>query len=129
MGYRYLSSLLAVVAIGYFALMKIGGKPAGLTLWQLFGTSNQLLAALGLLTISVYLFERKKRTLAFSLPMWFMLAVTLSAMVLKLKEFWEKKNWPLILTGACLLLLALWLLGEAFVLYRLFRSSRRPSAK
>lgn len=124
---RYLSSLLAIVAIGYFALMKIAGKPAGLSLWQLFGTSNQLLAALGLLAVAVYLFERKKKALAFAIPMWFMLAVSLLAMGLKLKEFWEKRNWPLIVTGACLLLLSLWLLVEAAILYRLFRSSRKGS--
>src|SRR5690606_27854103 len=50
---RYVSSFVAVVAIGYFALMRIDGKPAGLTLWQLFGTTNQLLAVLGLLVASV----------------------------------------------------------------------------
>ncbi len=124
---RYLSSLLAIVAIGYFALMKIAGKPAGLSLWQLFGTSNQLLAALGLLAVAVYLFERKKKALAFAIPMWFMLAVSLLAMGLKLKEFWEKRNWPLIVTGGCLLLLALWLLVEAAILYRLFKTSRKGS--
>ena len=125
---RYLSSLAAVVAIGYFALMKIGGKPAGMTLWQLFGTTNQLLAALGLLAVSVYLFEIRRNAIYYLLPMGFMLAVTLTAMVLKLMEFWGEKNWPLIITGVSILLLSVWLLIEAFIIFRLFRQARREAA-
>ena len=48
-----------MAAIGYFALMKMDGKPAGLTLWQLFGTTNQVLAGLGLLTVSVFLYKAR----------------------------------------------------------------------
>ncbi len=122
---RYLSSFLGVVAIGYFALMKMGNQPAGLTLWELFGTTNQLLAALGLLAVSVYLFEIRRKSVYFAVPMGFMLSVTLTAMVLKLIQFWEKGDIPLIITGSCILALAVWLLVEAFIIFRLFRSARR----
>ena len=44
LGNRYLASLVAVLAIGYFAFTEIGGEPAGISLLQLFGTTNQLLA-------------------------------------------------------------------------------------
>lgn len=125
---RYLSSLLGVVAIGYFALMKVKGVSAGLTLWQLFGTTNQLLAALGLLIISVYLFEIRRNTLPYSIPMVFMLVVTLTAMVIKLLEFWQQRNWPLIIIGTAILILTVWLLAEAFILVRLFWSARRETA-
>jgi len=126
---RYLSSLIGIVAIGYFALMKIGGAPAGLTLWELFGTTNQLLAALGLLAISVYLFEIRRRTIVFTIPMGFMLVITLTAMVLKLIEFWEKQSFPLMITGFAILLLAVWLMIEALILFRLFRSARKEAAR
>ncbi len=145
---RYLSSLVGTAAIGYFALMKIGGVPAGLTLWQLFGTTNQLLAGLGLLAVSVYLFEFRKNPiktinlklpfgiqfafgiathLFFSIPMVFMLTVTLAAMLIKLGEFWRAGSWPLIITGASILVLTLWLMAEAAVLVRLFWKSRREA--
>jgi len=126
---RYLSSLIGVVAIGYFALMKIGGHPAGMTLWELFGTTNQLLSALGLLAVSVYLFEIRRNVIPYILPMGFMLAVTLTAMIFKLIEFWEHKDIPLIITGAAIFILSLWLLVEAFVLFRLFRSARKEAAR
>ena len=43
---RFIASFLAVVVIAFFAFYKIGGRPAGLALWRLFGTTNQLLAGL-----------------------------------------------------------------------------------
>ncbi|MCB1178642.1 MAG: carbon starvation protein A, partial [Leptospiraceae bacterium] len=61
---RYISSLLACLSIGFFAFLKIdvGGvqKPAGLALWKLFGTTNQLLAGLALLVLTIYLLKLKK---------------------------------------------------------------------
>ncbi len=125
---RFLSSLLGVAAIGYFALMKVNGMPAGLTLWQLFGTTNQLLAALGLLVVSVYLFEKRRNPLPYSLPMAFMLLVTLTAMIIKLLEFWRQQNWPLIILGTGIMILTGWLLVEALILVRLFRSARKEAA-
>lgn len=126
---RFPAALAGIAAIGYFALMRIDGVPAGLTLWQLFGTTNQLLAALGLLAVSVYLFEIRRPTVYTAVPMFFMLAVSLAAMVLKLVEFWEAGNWPLIVTGAVILLLTLWLMVEAFLIVRLFWTSRREAAR
>ncbi|MDP8236268.1 MAG: carbon starvation protein A [Candidatus Erginobacter occultus] len=126
---RYLSSLIGTAAIGYFALMKIDGVAAGLTLWQLFGTTNQLLAALGLLAVSVYLFEIRRPTVYTVVPMVFMLAVALAAMVIKLIEFWAAGNWPLIVTGAGILVLTLWLMGEALVLVRIFWLARREAGR
>ena len=49
---RYAASAIAVTGIAFFALV-----PAGKTLWTLFGTVNQLLAGLTLLTISVFLYK------------------------------------------------------------------------
>ena len=39
---RYVASLGAVVTIGFFAFYRVDGKAAGLALWQLFGTTNQV---------------------------------------------------------------------------------------
>jgi carbon starvation protein len=70
-----LSTLLAVGLIGFFALLKapdpITGelKSVGALLWQLFGASNQLLAALSLLVVSLYLRSLGRPTLYTLLPM------------------------------------------------------------
>ena len=56
----YLSSGLAIVTIGFFAFYKVDGQAAGLALWQLFGTTNQVMGALTLLAVSLYLMQRSR---------------------------------------------------------------------
>jgi len=48
--------------------------------WTLFGASNQLLAALTLLSISVWLYQARKRIAFTLIPMFFVLAITLTAL-------------------------------------------------
>ena len=57
---RYLASFLAVFVIGVFAFYEVDGQAAGLALWQLFGTTNQVLGGLTLLTVTLYLMQRKR---------------------------------------------------------------------
>ena len=58
LGSRYVASGLAVTAIWFFAFYEVAGESAGLMLWSLFGTTNQLMAGLALLTITIYLVRR-----------------------------------------------------------------------
>jgi len=110
---RYVASILAVFAIGFFAFFKFGGKPAGLSLWALFGTTNQLLAALALLTVSLYLYQRRKPVYFTAIPMVFMLVSTLIAMGFNLKRYFTMQAWVLFAVGFVLLFLAIWLVIEA----------------
>ncbi len=112
---RYLSSLAAVGAIGFFALYRIDGKSAGLALWRLFGTTNQLMAGLALLAITVYLLQRRKAWWVAGLPMVFLLGATLFAMIENLETFFAKAEWPLFAIGGLLLVLAAWLIVEAAI--------------
>jgi carbon starvation protein len=115
---RYVASIGAVVAIGYFAMMKVNGQPAGIILWQLFGTTNQLLAGLGLLTVSIYLYRVKKPVLYTLIPMAFMLVVTIVAMAIKIGEFWRGRQWPLLVMGLIIMGMSLWLGVEALTHYK-----------
>jgi carbon starvation protein len=110
---RYLSSTLAVAAISFFAFYRIEGRSAGLVLWQLFGSTNQLLAGLALLTVSLYLLERRRFALPYLLPMLFMMVTTLVAMTTKLHSFWRDGNTTLLIVGGAITLIALWLVVEA----------------
>jgi hypothetical protein len=67
-------------------------KSVGSILWQLFGASNQLLAALALLVVSLYLRSLGRPTVYTLLPMGFMLVVTISALVLGMQGFWAQGN-------------------------------------
>ena len=115
---RYVSSLAAVLAIAFFGFMKIGGKPAGLVLWGLFGTSNQLLGGIALLVVTIYLYKKGKKVRYTLLPMLFLFTMTLMAMVLNWWGFWKAKSLPLLVVGGLLLGMTFWLIGEAFLAYK-----------
>lgn len=126
LGNRYVSSIIACVAIGFFAFLQIdqGGKKttAGLALWKLFGTTNQLLAGLALLVITIYLLYSKKKTWISFIPMIFVLGATLWAMVINFYDFLFSKSpsYLLATVGGVLIFLTVWLLLEAILAWRRF---------
>ena len=115
LGNRYVASAVAVTAIAIFAFYQVGGEFAGLVLWQLFGTTNQLMAGLALLAVTIYLMRRGKPTAYTAVPMVFILASTLLAMVSNLLDFWSSRDLMLLITGGTVLVLALWLVVEAWL--------------
>ena len=64
--------------------------PAWKVFWTIFGTSNQLLAALTLLTLSVWLAKAKKNFWPSVLPMAFMMVMTLWSLVLLMRPMVSK---------------------------------------
>ncbi len=113
---RYVSSVLAVAVIAFFAFYEIGDRPAGLALWQLFGTINQLLAGLALLVVTLYLVKRGRNPWFTGLPMLLMLVSTVVAMISNLRDFWrqwDEGGGALFVVGLILLVLAIWLVIES----------------
>jgi carbon starvation protein len=79
-GAAFATALTVLVALGF---LLVAGEGAYRSFWVLFGTSNQLLAALSLIGISVWL-RRTGRPTAFTLvPMAFVMVVTLWSLVLQ----------------------------------------------
>jgi carbon starvation protein len=115
---RYVASTLAAGAIAFFAFYKIDGRAAGLALWQLFGSTNQLLAGLALLVVALYLIQRRRRSLPYLLPMFFMMVSTLVAMAVKLSDFHREGQTVLLVVGGCITLIAVWLVVEAVLALR-----------
>ena len=119
---RYVASLGAIASIAVFAFLKVGGKPAGIVLWELFGTTNQLLGGLALLTVTVWLAKLRRPTRPVLIPMGFMFLMTLVAMVTKIRQFAEQEAWFVFGFGVLLLVLAIWLVTEGMLsLWRLNR--------
>jgi len=114
---RFVAALAAVAGIGYFSLMTVGGRPVGLLLWELFGTTNQILAALGLLTVSLFLYKLGKPVIYTLIPMAGMLVMTVTAMVIRLGTNYKAGNWPLLVVGGVVLVLVLWLVIESFIAF------------
>jgi carbon starvation protein len=110
---RYVSSTVAVAAIAFFAFYEIDGQAAGLALWQLFGSVNQLLAGLALLVVSLYLIQRRRPSWPYLVPMIFMMISTLTAMVFKLRDFLGGGQHLLLVVGGAITVIAVWLVVEA----------------
>jgi len=115
---RFIASAAAcgVIAVFAFYEVEVAGpagpvvKPAGLALWQLFGTTNQLLAGLTLVMVTLYLRKRRWPSWPAAIPAVGMLASTLGAMVVNLTHFRD----PLLLTiGGLLAVLGLGVLFES----------------
>lgn len=115
---RYASSVAAVAAIGFFAFYEVDGESAGLALWALFGTTNQLMAGLALMAITLYLLMRNKPWYVVGIPMIAMLGTTITAMVGNTREFVDGGDWLLASVGSVLLLLAVWLVVESALAIR-----------
>ncbi len=122
---RYVATALAV---GTAAALAFGAGASGkgaLTLWPMFGAVNQLLAALALLLITVYL--RRRGTWGYVLtlvPCLFMLVLTVWAMVSNEITFATREvtetfpvyqKWTLVVVNGLTLVLALGLAVEALV--------------
>lgn len=110
-----------------------------LVAWPIFGTSNQLLAGLTLMAISVWLVREGKRAIYAILPMLFMVSMTIWSLVLLIIPFF--KGMPGLLRGAAmktdiiisgvfgtiLLVLAIWLLFESRIILTVGRMSKGRS--
>ncbi|HSJ66448.1 MAG TPA: carbon starvation protein A [Anditalea sp.] len=80
------------------------------TLWPIFGSANQLLAALALLAIAVWLAKQKINAKFVLIPMFFMFAVTMTSLVLFAWKNYQEKIFTLAIIAAVLFILSLVLL-------------------
>tara|TARA_Y100000758_G_scaffold249840_1_gene186061 strand:- start:11 stop:973 length:963 start_codon:yes stop_codon:yes gene_type:complete len=89
-----------LLAIGTCLLLAFGAGGAdgsgGMIIWPLFGTTNQLLAGLTLLVITVMLVHMRRPMWYTLLPLCFLLVMTVLALVLQLKTFFEQENYFLL---------------------------------
>jgi carbon starvation protein len=75
-------------------------------LWPIFGTANQLLAALGLLAVSAWLLLRGKKHLYALIPAVFMIITTLASLVILLLDYIEKQRYLLVFTDLLMMVLS-----------------------
>ncbi|MEX1062019.1 MAG: carbon starvation protein A [Balneolaceae bacterium] len=117
----HFSTFIAVGASAVLVLVPegpMGLGSGGYLLWPLFGTSNQLLAGISLLLITIWL-RRNGRSVVYTLvPMIFIMFVTIWAMVEHVFFEWSgagdsDANLLLFFFGAVILGFAVWILLEA----------------
>ncbi|MEN8156612.1 MAG: carbon starvation protein A [Bacteroidota bacterium] len=111
---RYVATAIIVVAAAAMTFFKPGGQGA-MVLWPLFGSLNQLMAALALGVVTVW-FRMKHIPLHFTfLPMIVILSLTLWAMVSNLAGFIRDGEVLLVILSGVILLLTIWLTGSSIV--------------
>ncbi len=126
---RYLATVLAVGAIAFFAFFRVDGKPAGLFLWTLFGTTNQILAGLTLLAVTIYLYRKRKPVVYTLLPMLLVLGATIAGMVMGVIKAVAHQQWAVAIVGGLVFVLAVWVLIEAVLAAVRIRAGHRVAAE
>lgn len=111
---RFTATAVVVTLAALMTFLKPGGQGA-LILWPLFGSLNQLMAALGLAVVSIYMFKKNMNYLLAAIPMIFVLVMTLWSMINNLFEFIREKDMLLLVISGLILVLAVWLLIEGAV--------------
>jgi carbon starvation protein len=126
----WVGTLMTVALPVYF----INFAPAGswVKFWTLFGASNQLLAALTLLAITVWLHQRRQHVAFTLIPMLFVLVTTLYALVkLTIANFTTASTDAVAMvngiTSAALIALALYLVMRAIARVRAERAVAVPA--
>ena len=128
-----LAGTVATIVIPVYFVMA-AEEGSWVKFWTLFGASNQLLAALTLLMVSVWLYKSRRRIAFTLLPMAFVLIITLWALVqLTLANFRLSKGFDIAMMNAIasgsLILLALYLVLRAIVTVREGRPGRLEPVK
>jgi len=93
-------------------------------LWRLFGSANQLIAAIALITISAYFVEHKKKIKFLIIPTAFMIITTLAALLYSLfnaQGYIFTGNWILAIISIILFCLALIVSWEGIGVLRKYK--------
>jgi carbon starvation protein len=129
MANRWIATTFVVLTAAGLAFATGADGTGAMKLWPLFGTANQLLAALALLVITLYLKSKGGfNFIVTALPCLVMLVITNWAMVKNeiiflTNEKYAGEKWLLSIIGAGIFVLALWMTIEALMAFGL----RRPT--
>ena len=99
---RYLSTTIVVILS---VLLLASGEFS--RLWPIFGSANQLLAALALLTIGVWLMKKNISATFVTIPMFFMFTVTLASLGLFAWKNFQDEGYILASIASILFVLAI----------------------
>lgn len=127
-GSATLAAVLACMALAFGA----GGVEGtgGLLIWPLFGTTNQLLAALTLLVITLMVVRLGRPPWFTLVPMVLLLLMTVSALFIQLIQFYRENNWFLLGLDLLVLFAAILVVLEvASALSGSFKDSYHPKAE
>ncbi len=110
---RYVST---GITVAFGAALTFSGQT--MSIWPVFGSANQLLAALALLALTVWIANLKKGFLFVLIPMVFMFAVTLTALGMLVYQNFLIDNYTLAVISILLFVLSILLGVKAYGVLR-----------
>jgi len=114
---KYVATAFAVITAAGIAFNSGADGKGALLLWPMFGGVNQLLAALTLILITVYLKRAGGyKLLLTAVPAFIMLIITVWGVSLNEISFIQQGNIMLSILNGVILLLALWLTVEGIII-------------
>ena len=117
--------IATLVAVACCLLLAFGAGGSsgsgGMIIWPLFGSTNQILASMTLLVISVMLIKMKRPAVYTLVPMTFVIVMAFLAGIIKLKEYYLDGNYLLVLLDAVVLIVSVLVMLESWSVIRKFK--------
>jgi carbon starvation protein len=111
---RYSATFIAVATAMILAFYSGDGK-GGMILWPLFGATNQLLAGLTLMVITIYLLRKKRSIITAVIPFIFMVVMDGWAMLINIKNFATTGKIFLLVLAVIIFGLLVWMVAETLI--------------
>ncbi|MGB4720639.1 MAG: carbon starvation CstA 5TM domain-containing protein, partial [Bacillota bacterium] len=116
---KYIAAGIAVVTAYLLAF-----RGSANVIWPLFGATNQMLAGLALLAVTVYLAQKDKPTIYTMIPMIFMIIMTTWGMVGNFFNYLAAGNTLLAAIDGLIILLEIWMIIEAVTVLNKIRQTK-----
>jgi len=120
---RYAATIAAILPAILLVFLNVSlpnsteAKQVAWVLWPIFGASNQMLAALTLMVLTLYFWQKNKPVLALLIPMILVMLVTIVTLCLKAMEFYNQ-NTTLFVIDLFLIGLVLWMIVEGIIVFQ-----------
>ena len=121
---KYLATICAVIPAVILTMWSIpdpvtgGMKQTAWVLWPIFGASNQMLAALTLMVLTLYFWQRQKPILLLLIPMLFIMIITFAALMIKAQIFFSQGNALLFGINMVMIVLIIWMVIEGVLIVK-----------
>ena len=120
---RYVATIAAILPAILLVFVNVSlpssteAKQVAWVLWPIFGASNQMLAALTLMVLTLYFWQKNKPVLALFIPMILVMLVTIVTLCVKAMEFYSQ-NTILFVINLFMIGLVMWMIVEGIIVFQ-----------
>ena len=120
---RYVATIAAILPAILLVFVNVSlpssteAKQVAWVLWPIFGASTQMLAALTLMVLPLYFWQKNKPVLALLIPMILVMLVTIVTLCVKAMEFYSQ-NTILFVINLFMIGLVMWMIVEGIIVFQ-----------